>query len=263
MPPTILYPQKCHFSQKKNESVYFLSIRLLIKIIHVLNLSVILLFLCYNTFMSNFKQKLLIYFAAISASTLLMSNLAAIKLWDFFGIAVDGGIVVFPLTYIIGDLIVEFYGKETAKNVVWAGFLVNIIAIGVFYAVIALPAYKGWSMQEAYASVLGFTPRIIIASLIAYICSNLFNNHLFISLKNRHDIFSKSFIARALGSSAFAHLIDSAIFETIAFIGVLSFKDFITQALFAYLLGMGFEIILSPLEALIANKLRGKLNERI
>ena len=58
-----------------------------------------------------------------------MSNLAAIKLWDFFGIAVDGGIVVFPLTYIIGDLIVEFYGKETAKNVVWAGFLVNIIAI--------------------------------------------------------------------------------------------------------------------------------------
>lgn len=231
--------------------------------IHVLNLTVIPLFLWYNTFMSNFKQKLLIYFAALSASTLLMSNLAAIKLWDFFGIAVDGGIVVFPLTYILGDLIVEFYGKKTAKDIIWAGFLVNIIAMIVFYAVIALPAYKEWKMQEAYADVLGFTPRIIVASLMAYICSNLFNNHLFIRLKNSPNIFSRSFIARALGSSAFAHLVDSAIFETIAFIGVLPFMDFLTQALFAYLLGMGFEIILSPLESFIANKLRGRLHETI
>ena len=118
-------------------------------------------------------------------------------------------------------------------------------------------------MQEAYADVLGFTPRIIVASLVAYICSNLFNNHLFIRLKNSPNIFSRSFIARALGSSAFAHLVDSAIFETIAFIGVLPFMDFLTQALFAYLLGMGFEIILSPSEAFIANKLRGRLHETI
>ena len=64
--------------------------------------------------MSNFKLRLLIYFATISASTLLISNLAAVKLWNFFGIAVDGGVVVFPITYIIGDLIVEFYGKKIA-----------------------------------------------------------------------------------------------------------------------------------------------------
>ena len=97
--------------------------------------------------MLNFKEKMLIYFVAISASTLLISNLSAIKLWDFFGIAVDGGVVLFPLTYIIGDLIVEFYGKRIAKNVILAGFLVNIIAIFVFYIVIKLPAYDGWEMQ--------------------------------------------------------------------------------------------------------------------
>ena len=78
--------------------------------------------------MPNFKQKLLLYFATISVSTLLISNLAAIKLWNFFGIAVDGGVVVFPLTYIIGDLIVEFYGKKIAKNIIVAGFLINILA---------------------------------------------------------------------------------------------------------------------------------------
>lgn len=209
--------------------------------------------------MSNFKLKLLLYIAIISASTLLISNLAAIKLWDFFGIAVDGGVVVFPLTYIIGDLIVEFYGKKIAKNIVFAGFLVNIIAVIVFYIVIALPAYDGWNMQDAYANVLGFMPRIIIGSLIAYVCSNLFNNFIFVKLKNSNSLFAKSFIARALGSSSVAHLVDCIIFETIAFLGVLSFHEFLLQAGFAYLLGMGFEVLLSPLEAFIASKLQKRI----
>lgn len=211
--------------------------------------------------MPNFKQKLLIYFAAISASTLLISNLAAIKLWDFFGIAVDGGVVVFPLTYIIGDLIVEFYGKRIAKSIILAGFLINILAIVVFYIVIALPAYDGWDMQNAYASVLGFTPRIIIGSLLAYVCSNLFNNFIFMKLKERNGIFATSFIARALGSSAFAHIVDSFIFETIAFLGVLSFHEFIAQAIFAYVIGISFEVIFSPVEAGIAKSLKGKMIE--
>ena len=214
--------------------------------------------------MSNFKLKLLIYFAAISAGTLLISNLAAIKLWDFFGIAVDGGVVLFPITYILGDLIVEFYGKKTAKSVIMAGFLVNVIAMIVFYIVIALPAYDGWEMQDALASVLGFTPRIILGSLSAYVCSNLLNNYIFTRLKNGKGIFADSFIARALGSSAFAHVIDSAIFETFAFIGVLSFPEFLAQACFAYVLGIGFEIVLSPMEAIIAKQLGRKIsNESI
>lgn len=211
--------------------------------------------------MANFKLKLLIYFATISACTLLISNLAAVKLWDFFGIAVDGGVVVFPLTYIIGDLIVEFYGKKIAKNIVLAGFLVNVIAVIAFFIVIKLPAYDGWGMQEAYASVLGFTPRIIFGSLIAFVCSNLFNNFVFTKMKNGKGIFSTSFIARALGSSAFAHMIDSAIFETIAFLGVLSFHEFLAQAIFAYVLGMALEVILSPVEVCIARTLEGKMKE--
>lgn len=208
--------------------------------------------------MSNFKLKLLIYFAAISASTLLISNLAAIKLWDFFGIAVDGGVILFPLTYIVGDLIVEFYGKKIAKTIILAGFFVNIIAIVVFYIVIALPAYDGWNMQSAFASIFGFTPRIIMGSLIAYVCSNLFNNFIFMKLKNSNGIFATSFIARALCSSAFAHIIDASIFETIAFIGVLPFKEFLVQASFAYAIGIGLEVVLSPIEVVLANKIRRK-----
>ena len=213
--------------------------------------------------MPNFKQKLLIYFATISVSALLISNLAAIKLWNFFGIAVDGGVILFPITYILGDLIVEFYGKKIAKSIILAGFFVNITAMIVFYIVIALPAYDGWTMQDAYASVLGFTPRIIMGSLIAYVFSNLCNNVIFTKLKRSKGIFASSFIARALGSSAFAHVIDSFLFETIAFIGVLPFTEFLTQACFAYILGIGFEVIFSPVEAIIAKQLRGKMTDEI
>lgn len=210
--------------------------------------------------MKDFKLKLLIYLTAISAGALLISNLAATKLWNLFGIAVDGGLLVFPLTYIIGDLIVEFYGKKIAREIIYAGFIVNIIAVVVFYCVILLPAYPGWTMQDAYAGVLGFTPRIILGSLIAYLCSNLLNTTLFMKMKNGEGIFARSFIARALGSSVFAHFIDSMIFETIAFIGVLSMKEFILQAIFAYVLGMLFEVVLSPVEILIANYLKGKID---
>ncbi len=214
--------------------------------------------LCYNIRMTKFKLNLLIYFAVISAGSLLISNLAAVKLWDFFGIAVDGGVVLFPITYIVGDLIIEFYGKRIAKTIIYAGFLINVIAVLIFYIVIAFSVYNGWILQNAYATVLGFTPRIIFGSLIAFVCSNLFNNFMFTKLKNKSGVFQESFIARAIGSSAFAHIIDSAIFETIAFLGVLSFHEFIVQALFAYLLGLGFEILFSPLEAMIAKKLKRK-----
>lgn len=211
--------------------------------------------------MTNFKQKLLIYFASISSCTLLISNIAAVKLWDFFGIAVDGGVVLFPLTYIIGDLIVEFYGKKIAKNIIFAGFFMNLIACAIFYIVIALPAYDGWKMQDSFFDVLGFAPRIILGSLLAYVCSNLVNNVVFTKLKHGNGIFASSFIARALGSSAFAHILDSAIFETIAFLGVLSFQEFVMQAVFAYVLGIGLEVILSPIEIVIAKKVKHKIEE--
>lgn len=211
--------------------------------------------------MSNFKQKLLIYFSAISAGILLISNLSAVKLWNFFGIAVDGGVILFPISYIIGDLIIEFYGKKISKNIVFASFLINIIAVVVFYIVIALPPYPDWNMQEAFTNILGFTPRIILGSLVAYVCSNLLNNSLFVKLKKKDGLFSKSFIARALGSSTFAHLIDSFIFETIAFLGVLPFDAFLLQASFAYIIGIGFEIILAPIEMIIQRKLKGKMED--
>lgn len=208
---------------------------------------------------NNKRIRLLIFFAVFSAGALLISNLSAVKLWNMAGIAVDGGLVLFPVTYIISDLIIEFFGKKISRTIIWSGFALNITAAIVFYIVIALPPYPGWDMQEAYAMVLGFSPRIILGSLCGYVLSTFLNNYVFVRMKESDTVFSRSFIARALGSSAFAHLVDSAVFETVAFLGVLTFQEFLMQALFAYLLGIGLEIILSPIEVLIERKLKAWL----
>lgn len=213
--------------------------------------------------MKNTRTNFLIWLTALSAGTLLISNLAAIKLWNLMGIAVDGGLLLFPLSYVVGDLTVEFLGKETSKKIIMAAFAINILAAVVFYAVILLPPYPGWEMQEAYASVLGFSPRIIAGSLAGYLSSGLFNNALFEKMKQSNGFFGRSFIARALGSSVFAHIIDSAIFETIAFLGVLPLPEFLAQLVFAYLLGLGCEVLLSPIEAWIEKKLRQRYGNDI
>ena len=84
------------------------------------------------------RKTTLIYLTAISAGILLISNLAATKLWDMFGIAVDGGVICFPISYILGDIIIEFYGKKTAKSVILSSLLLNILAAIVFWIVCIL-----------------------------------------------------------------------------------------------------------------------------
>lgn len=103
--------------------------------------------------------------------------------------------------------------------------------------------------------VLGFSPRIILGSLCGFLSSSLLNNYLFVKMKESTGVFGKSFIARALGSSVFAHIVDSAVFETIAFLGVLSFPEFMKQMIFAYILGLLLETILAPIENVIQKRL--------
>ena len=118
------------------------------------------------------RKTTLIYLTAISAGILLISNLAATKLWDMFGIAVDGGVICFPISYILGDIIIEFYGKKTAKSVILSSLLLNILAAIVFWIVCILPPFAGTEeMHTAISSVLGFAPRIIIGSLAGYLFS--------------------------------------------------------------------------------------------
>lgn len=215
-----------------------------------LNMYTIIALCCIIYIMKERKLKVLIFLAVLSGGILLISNIVATKLWSLFGIAVDGGLVIFPLSYILGDLIVELYGRKTARTVIWASFAINVLAVLTFALVSLLPTYDG---TIDTVSSLGLVPRIVAGSLVAYVASQLLNNLIFEKIKNRTG--KKLFTIRALGSSAIARLIDSAIFETIAFVGVLSFGEFLAQASFAYIAGMALEVVLVPLTYLIAKQL--------
>ena len=200
------------------------------------------------------KIKIMLFLTALSASILVISNIVAVKLWDFCGIAVDGGIAIFPLSYIIGDVVMELYGKKIGDHVVFVGFLINILAVLVFLLVGALPEYPGWGGQESYTAILGFTPRIVIGSLAGYITSGLVNNFVFTKIKKRTG--EKYLFVRSLGSSLIARVFDILLFDTIAFLGVLSFSEFCSQVAFAYGAGIVLEILLTPLTYLVVKVLK-------
>lgn len=188
--------------------------------------------------------------ASISSAVLLISNLAAGKLWDLFGIAVDGGIIIFPLTYIIGDLIVGLYGKRKADIVALvSACLCALMALTMLVVVKWLPAFPDWENQTAFETVFGSVNRVTFGSLIGYLLSNLLNNHVFVKIRH-------GFIGKALGSSVVSRLVDNLTFETIAFLGVLPTHEFIKQIVFAYFAGLILESILSPLSALIFYRLK-------
>lgn len=195
--------------------------------------------------MKIYKTNLLILFSAFSASVLLIANLSAGKLWNFFGLPVDGGIVIFPLSYIISDLVMEFFGKKTSKFIIYASFTINIIASLTFLIVSILPVFPGWEGQQSFEYVFNSAHRIIIASLIAFLISSIINVYVFEKIKQK--LTNKSILYRTLGSSFVARFFDIIIFETIAFLGILPFTDFFQQIIFAYFAGIILEVALSPL----------------
>lgn len=200
------------------------------------------------------KLKVLIFLATLSAGILVISNIVAVKLWDLGGVSVDGGLLIFPLSYVLGDLMVELYGKKLANYVIYASFFLNVLAILVFVLVGLLPAYDGWGGQEAYNMILGFVPRIVIGSLAAYLVSGVLNNLVFEKIREKTG--EKKLWLRFLGSSVLAKIADNIVFETIAFFGVLSVGEFFAQAGLAYAASLILEIILMPVSYFLVSKLR-------
>ena len=187
------------------------------------------------------ETRLLMVLTMGTAIVLLVSNLAASKIWSLGGIPVDGGIICFPLSYILGDLLVEFFGREQANLAARVAATLNLISMVILFIVCQLPAHPDWEGQEAFATIFGYFGRVTIASLIAFLASAFLNNYTFTRIREKHG----SYFARAIGSSAVARLADSFLFETIAFFGVLPFGEFLEQAVFAYFAGLALETLMA------------------
>jgi uncharacterized integral membrane protein (TIGR00697 family) len=184
----------------------------------------------------------------------LVSNLIAGKIVDIFGLIVPAAVILFPVTYILGDVFTEVYGFKRLRSVVWCGFVCNIIAVVAYMAALALPYPDYWTNQGAYYVVLSMTPRILAASLSGYLVGEFANAVVFSKLKVRTK--GKRFWFRAVVSSAVGEGLDTIIFITIAFYGVQDNQTLLKMLLFQYVWKLCYEIALTPVTYFITKRVK-------
>ena len=202
------------------------------------------------------------YLGAISVffvSVLLISNVASSKIVDLKYFVFDGGTLLFPLSYIFGDILTEVYGYKKSRSVIWLGFFMALLMSVVFIVVGKLPPAADWGNQAAYDAILGLTPRIVLASLVAYFFGEFSNS--FILAKMKIWTKGKMLWTRTIGSTLVGELIDSAFFVVIAFYGILPNSLLATLIISNYLFKSGIEIIFTPITYKVVNFLKKKESE--
>ncbi len=171
----------------------------------------------------------------------LIANVTATKPVEIFGLAAPGGVFIYAITFTLIDLINEVMGKEGARRVVYAAFVANALLAAYSYFIVAMPAPGFYPDQHAFATVLGATPRIVLASLTAYIISSLLDIEIFAWWKKN---MGQRPWARVLASNSVSTLVDSAVFVVIAFAGILPLAPLIFGQ---YLVKMGITFLSLPL----------------
>jgi uncharacterized integral membrane protein (TIGR00697 family) len=203
------------------------------------------------------KNTLYVFVVGLAAMVLIISNISSTKLFDFFGtgLVMDGGALIFPISYILGDAIVEIYGFKKARTIIWMTFTMSLIGTLFLFLVQLLPPGEGWGNQAAFESVLGFLPRIVAASLIAYVIGQLLNAYVFAKLKNTKK-GGRHLWLRALVSSLVGDLIDTVIFTTVAFLGVITMPQYFGLIMLAYLAKIVGEVVLLPVTYAVVKFMR-------
>ena len=192
---------------------------------------------------------------ALFCALLLISNVAAVKLIQFgpdvtiFGfpilpIITDGGAFLFPLTYILGDVLAEVYGMKGARRAIFIGFAVSLLASVTFLAVGAAPPAADWQNQEAFTAVLGFVPRIVAASMLGYLAGQLLNAWVLVKLKERTK--DGSLWARLMGSTLVGEAADTTIFCIVAFAGIITGGTLLNYIIVGYVYKVLVEALLLP-----------------
>lgn len=194
------------------------------------------------------KQKVSIAFflaGVLFTSCLLISNLISSKIIAFGNWYVPAGVMIFPISYILNDVVAEVWGFRKARLIIWTGFLMNLIAVLFYSLSVSWPAAPFWQNQEAFANVLSSTPRIAIASLIAYLVGSFINAFVMSTVKIRSR--GRHFSFRAILSTLLGEGADSAIFITIAFAWIIPWNQLPVMILTQAIIKTLFEIVLLPL----------------
>lgn len=203
--------------------------------------------------LSNHRFKYYDFAMAAFVAILICSNLiGAAKLVQFFEFNVGtwnvgmfgAGILFFPLSYVLGDVLTEVYGYARARRVVWAGFAAVLFMAFMAWVVVSMPPAPGWEGQDAYEAVFGLTPRIVLASVVAFWAGELSN--AFVMARMKVASGGKHLWQRTIGSTVVGQGVDSLLFYPIAFLGVWSVSQVITVLFTNYLLKVLWEAFLTP-----------------
>ncbi len=198
----------------------------------------------------------------IFISALLTANIASSKLISIFNYTMSGGVVVFPISYIIGDIITEVYGYKRARQLIWGSILCFVFCIAMIYLVINLPSSEYWHNQAAYTLVLGSVPRIIIASLISYCVGEFTNSYILARMKIFAVLNNKNnkwlLFMRILVSCIVGIVFDTSIFISIAYFGDMPLDSMIFLIMRQFIFKTSFEIILSPITLMIIKYIKNE-----
>lgn len=192
--------------------------------------------------------------AALFVAILIISNIASSKIISFGVFAFDGGTILFPISYIFGDILTEVYGYSRARRIIWIGFS-SLVMMSITLSIIQyLPADPAWQNQKAYETILGLVPRIALGSIVAFWMGEFVNSYSLAKLKILTK--GKFLWIRTIGSTVVGQAVDSIIFTIVAFGGTMPFDVIINIITTIYLMKVGFEILATPVTYLIVNKLK-------
>lgn len=189
---------------------------------------------------------------------LVISNIISAKQMLLpFDIVMPAAVIIFPITYILSDLFSEVYGYRWSRFTCYLGFAANLFAVIVFTMAIKTPAPAYWANQEAFEVVLGNTPRMLCASLLAFMVGDYVNDRVFKAFKEKHPNDHKGFGFRAILSSFCGEMVDSMIFLPLAFLGQMPIATLATMMVCQVLIKTGYEVVILPVTHLIVRKVSG------
>jgi uncharacterized integral membrane protein (TIGR00697 family) len=187
---------------------------------------------------------------------LLISNLVAPKITALGPLRLSGAQLLFPITYIFGDIFTEVYGYAGSRRAIWLGFFASGLLAVLGLIIVALPPAPGWNDQAAYAKIFGFVPRLVIASLIAYWCGEFANAFLLARIK---VITKGRFLwIRTISSTIAGQFVDTVLVMVIAFGGQLTWSLIRDLIVSGYLMKVGYEVAATPVTYVIVNFLKRK-----
>jgi len=202
------------------------------------------------------QTPIFLFLVALFITCIIAANTIAVKIVSVFNLIVPAGVIIFPISYILGDVLTEVYGYKRTRLVIWLGFFSNLIFVISVYLAMKLPSAIFWNEQAAFERILGFTPRLLLASFCGYLAGSFSNS----AVLSRVKILTKgrNLWIRTIGSTLIGEGVDSLLFISIAFADSLPYPVLKTMIMTQWLFKTGYEIVITPVTYAVVSYIKNK-----